>query len=214
MLCLSSTSLIRQRSTPQCWKISSAHWTMPSACKQSERHLTDTKPESAPRDWEKNLTAIVTLLIVSGYGIGYLILTLSDGAHGFLEFSLLKPRAIITGAAFIFITALPISMANIFPRKNVEGESRSQTVARRILTWAFYRMSWTFGVLSCYWLFADGLAGASIRWSSSKGVGALFYLGMGASMVLPGAKRSYRMYPKICTGLGILCQSLPTTPIP
>jgi hypothetical protein len=159
----------------------------------------------APENWAGYLTTIVTLLIVSSYGIGYLILTLNDGAHGFLEFSLLKPRAVGAGAAFVFLTALPISLAKFIASrgKAVEDESKLEKAVRNTLTYWIYCIMCTFAVLSCYSLF-DGLSGAPITWSNSRGFMILLFLGLFSAVFLPGAKRSYRTYPKFCMVLGIL----------
>lgn len=163
------------------------------------------KPESTSGNLAGNLATIVTLLIVSCYGIGYLILTLSDGAHGFLEFSLLKPRAVVTGAAFIFVCALPISLARFLaPLTNIEPvESKRERFARWIVRWATYCLMCSYAVVGCEPLFFDDLPAGPMTWSHSKGFMILFFLSMVSSIFLIAARRNYKRYPTICITIAI-----------
>ena len=83
----------------------------------------------------ESVARVATLIAVCSYAVGYLIVVINDSARGFLETSLIRPRAITTGAVFIFLAALPISITQgtFFGRRGNDAESMLETVTRWLL---------------------------------------------------------------------------------
>jgi len=114
------------------------------------------------RDWSRFelVTKNATLLVVSCYAIGYLIVVLNDNPHGFLETSLLKPRAITAGAMFILLMALPISVTQgSFFASGSERESGREMIARWLLGITDFSASCFAATLLMLLVFVDDLTG-------------------------------------------------------
>lgn len=78
----------------------------------------------------------VTIAAITSYAAGFLIVVINEGRLGFLDSSLLKPRAMIVGVIALFLIVLPISFTRgvvILPR-NEEKEADNQTLARLALS--------------------------------------------------------------------------------
>jgi len=72
----------------------------------------------------------VAAFVICSYAIGFLVILINEGHLGFIDASLLKPRAILAGATCVFLVALPLSYCRgtFFPRP--ETEARIQRAAR------------------------------------------------------------------------------------
>ncbi|HMC31673.1 MAG TPA: hypothetical protein VKL99_12625 [Candidatus Angelobacter sp.] len=147
----------------------------------------------------------VTLLILTSYALGYLILVIDDNAHGFFETNLIKPKAITTGAVFMFLIGLPISITQgTFFGAGSEPESKLQTLARVVVGSVDYLAACSAAALGMLLILTDDLH----RGPPNFGI-ALAFLGLFCVVAINGilrfaAPRSYRSAPKAWIVIGIL----------
>lgn len=153
------------------------------------------------------VTKMATLLVVGSYAVGYSILVINNNAHGFLETSLIKPRAITTGAVFILATALPIAMTQgTFFGKGSDPESKLETFTRLLLGLVDYLCACSAaGFLMGFLVFTDDLHGASM--TMSKAIAFLVFLGLVgvAGTVRFVAVRDYRKGAIAWIAFSIVC---------
>jgi hypothetical protein len=78
------------------------------------------------------ITKAVTITAIISYAAGFLIVVINEGRLGFLDSSLLKPRAMIVGIVAFLLIVLPISFTRgvLIQPRGEEEESGDQTVAR------------------------------------------------------------------------------------
>jgi len=80
----------------------------------------------------EQITKAITIAAIVSYAAGFLIVVINEGNLGFLDTSLLKPRAMIVGIVALLLVVLPISFTRgvvIRPRSD-EKESADQTLSR------------------------------------------------------------------------------------
>ncbi len=88
--------------------------------------LADSKRSIFDVDFSKlgtlePITKAVTIFAVISYAAGFLIIVINEGRLGFLDSSLLKPRAMVVGVVALLLIVLPISLSSgvfIRPRSN------------------------------------------------------------------------------------------------
>jgi hypothetical protein len=77
------------------------------------------------------ITKAITITAIISYAAGFLIVVINEGRLGFLDSSLLKPRAMIVGIVALLLIVLPISLTRgVHIRPRNDKESRDQKVAR------------------------------------------------------------------------------------
>lgn len=151
-------------------------------------------------------TKNATLLVVASYAIGYLIVTINDNAHGFLETSLIKPRAITAGAIFILLTALPISLTQgTFFGGGSEPESRLETFTRLLLGLLDYVTACSASALVALMVLTDDLHGQSMM--LDKGVAFATFMSVIALNGLTrfAAPKFYRHGPRAWIVFSVVC---------
>jgi hypothetical protein len=97
----------------------------------------------------ESFAKVAALAALASYAMGYLIVASNDAAHGFLETSLLKPRAIAAGAIFVLSVSLPISMTqHSFLERGEEVETFAQFATRVLLG----LMNYALGCVASAWM--------------------------------------------------------------
>lgn len=96
---------------------------------ENKRHFVDLELFNSPI--VEPLTKGLTALAICSFATGFLIILVNEGNHGFLDASLLKPRAVLVGALFLFLVVLPVSFtqSRFIPRMD-ERETGTQRGAR------------------------------------------------------------------------------------
>jgi hypothetical protein len=152
------------------------------------------------------VTKFATLLVVSSYAIGYMIVLINENAHGFLETSLFKPRAITAGVIFILITVMPISITQgtFFPRGS-EPESRREWLTRWLLGLVDYMAASFAAALMMLLVFIDDLHSAPMKEGRAFAFLGLFYVVSVNGFVRSAAPRFYRKRPTAWVVYSILC---------
>jgi hypothetical protein len=121
-------------------------------------------------------TKMLTLFVVGSYALGYLIVVINENAHGFLETSLIKPRAVTAGALFILFTALPISITQgTFFGKDPNPESKLETFTRFLLGFVDYVAACSAAGLVMLLVFKDDLHGVSMTYGKAIAFMGLFF---------------------------------------
>lgn len=152
------------------------------------------------------VTKIATLLVVGSYAIGYLIVVINENAHGFLETSLIKPRAIAAGAVFILLTALPISLTQrTFFGRGLDPESKLEKYARLLLGLVDYLAACFAAGLMMLLVFTDDFHGPSVTLGKAIGFVAFLWV-IGVNGILRfAAPRVYRERPTAWIVFCIVC---------
>lgn len=150
-------------------------------------------------------TKAIALLAVTCYILGYLILTLNDTAHGFLETGLIKPRAIAVGAAFTLLVVLPLSVStNSFFLRKIDIETFFQTLLRNflgtvaVLTACFVSSALLIG------FFADTYTGLPVAGAEQGAFLILFWAVPLYLLFRSRLRENYYLYPKTWLALGLL----------
>ena len=107
------------------------------------------------------ITKAVTIGAIVSYAVGFLVIEINEGMLGFLDASLLRPRAMIVGAVALLLIALPISFTRgsyIRPPEK-EKESKGHAFARLSLSIVDYLcacgMAWFLASFVFVGSFAD-----------------------------------------------------------
>lgn len=154
----------------------------------------------------ETITKMATLLVVGSYAIGYLIIVINDNAHGFLETSLIKPRAITAGAIFVLLTALPISLTQgTFFGKGADPESTLEMCTRLLLGLVDYLAACFVAGLMMLLVFTDDFHGAPVTGGKAIAFLALIYVISANGLVRFAAAKSYRRRPRTWVTFSILC---------
>ena len=141
-------------------------------------------------------TKMLTLLVVGSYALGYLIVVINENAYGFLETSLIKPRAVTAGALFILFTALPISITQgTFFGKGPDPESKLETFTRFLLSFVDYVAACCAGGLVMLFVFEDDLHGVSMTYGKTIAFMGLFVVVSLNGFLRFSAPRFYRRAP-------------------
>ena len=149
---------------------------------------------------------MATVLIVAAYAIGYLIVTLNDNAHGFLDTSLVKPRAITAGILFMLLMTVPISatQGTFFP-KNSETESDRETFTRGLLGLLDYFTSCAVGGLMMLFVFKDNLASTNSTQGRNLGFLLLCFVVTANGMARMAAEKHYRKRTTLWIVFSVIC---------
>lgn len=62
----------------------------------------------SPRDLLEIALKFISVLVLTTYVLGFLVVTLRNAAYGVVDFSVLKPRALAAGILLLFLTAVPV----------------------------------------------------------------------------------------------------------
>jgi hypothetical protein len=149
---------------------------------------------------------MTTLLVIGCYALGYLIVTVNGEAYGFLETSLIKPRAIVVGAIFILLTLLPISITqNTFFKKDSESESSLEMLSRLLLGLVDYSAACFSAALIMLLIFTDDLHGAPLPRGRGSAFLVLIWVTTANGIIRFAAARSYRRKPLAWVVFSIAC---------
>jgi hypothetical protein len=165
------------------------------------------------------ITKAVTITAIISYAVGFLVLVINEGRLGFLDASLLKPRAMIVGVVALLLIILPISFTRgRFIRPRGEEESGGQILARIFLSLTDFLTSCGAAWLLASLVFVNSGAdfitpvhgGAVVVYKlrSAGWVLSLALIGINGLQAYPNDRRAYWKSPRLWIGYSVLWLAL------